>query len=110
MSFFYSMPRGNFQTTINNSPSDWDNIKITEFSSSFFENENKFKVKNVIFHNPATIVFWADGSKTVVKCGKGDCYDAEKGLALCYMKKALGNKGNFNEVLKEHLEEEYERT
>ena len=59
--------------------------------------------KRVIFNAPATIVLWRDGSKTVVTCQKGDQYDPEKGLALCFMKKALGNKGNFNNILKAGL-------
>lgn len=62
-----------------------------------------FRIKKVIFNNPATIVYWEDGTKTVVKCGKDDTFDAEKGLALCFMKKALGNKGNFNNTIKEHI-------
>lgn len=62
--------------------------------------------KNVIFHDPATIVYWDDGSKTVVKCGEDDVYDQEKGLALCYMKKILGNTGNYNEILKKYCEVE----
>lgn len=56
-------------------------------------------IKNVIFNDPATIVFWSDGTKTVVKCGDGDIFDPEKGLAMAIAKKALGNKGNyFNEI------------
>ena len=56
--------------------------------------------EKVIFNDPATIVYWSDKTKTVVKCGEGDIYDKEKGLALCYMKKMLGNKGNYNDTLK----------
>lgn len=56
--------------------------------------------KSIIFNRPATIVLWADGTKTIVKCSSKDAWDPEKGLALCFMKKALGNKGNFNNVLK----------
>lgn len=59
--------------------------------------------EKVIFNEPATIVIWKDGSKIVVKCQKNDEYDPEKGLALCFMKKALGNKGNFNNILKKEL-------
>lgn len=59
--------------------------------------------EKVIFNEPATIVIWKDGSKTVVKCQKNDEYDPEKGLALCFIKKALGNKGNFNNILKKEL-------
>ena len=51
-------------------------------------------IQKVIFNDPATIVIWADGTKTVVKC---DCelYDPEKGLAMAISKKALGNNGNY---------------
>ena len=64
------------------------------------------EVKKVIFHNPATIVYWDDNTKTVVKCGEEDTFDKEKGLALCYMKRMLDNKGNYNNILKEWCEEE----
>lgn len=50
------------------------------------------KIKRVIFHDPATIVFWMDGTKTVVKTGPDDIYNPEVGLAMCISKKALGDK------------------
>ena len=46
------------------------------------------EIKNVIFNDPATIVFWKDGTKTVVKCQDGDEFDPEKGLAMAIAKKA----------------------
>lgn len=61
------------------------------------------KIKEVIFNDPATIVLWKDGTKTVVKCGPGDTYDPEKGLALCMLKKQCGNKGNFNNLFRKYL-------
>lgn len=60
----------------------------------------------VIFHDPATIVFWTDGTKTVVKCQPGDTYSKEMGLALCFSKKMLGNQSNFNNEFKKWLPEE----
>ena len=60
----------------------------------------------VIFHDPATIVFWNDGTKTVVKCQPGDIYSKEMGLALCFSKKMLGNKSNFNNEFKKWIPEE----
>ena len=62
-----------------------------------------FRIKKVIFNNPATIVYWKDGTKTVVKCVDNEPYDKEKGLALCFMKKALGNKGNYNNIFREYI-------
>ena len=63
-------------------------------------------IKDVIFNRPATIVFWADGSKTVVKCSKNDVYDPEKGLAMAIVKKAYGNKGNYYKVFSTWVEPE----
>ena len=60
-------------------------------------------IKKVIFNNPVTIVIWNDGTKTTVKCSERDEYSEEVGLAMCISKKALGNKGNFNEVFKKHI-------
>lgn len=60
-------------------------------------NSCKPTIKNVIFNNPATIVMWSDGTKTVVKCGENDDFDPEKGIAMCCMKKLLGtNKTGSN--------------
>lgn len=39
-------------------------------------------IKKVIFNDPATIVFWKDGTKTVVKSQEGAEFDPEKGLAM----------------------------
>ena len=50
------------------------------------------KIKKVIFNDPATIVFWNDGTKTVVKCQENDTFDHEKGLAMCIAKRFIGLK------------------
>lgn len=63
------------------------------------------KIKKVIFNNPATIVFWADETKTIVKCQEKDIYDPEKGLAMAITKKALGNEGNYFETIKKWTEQ-----
>jgi hypothetical protein len=66
----------------------------------------KLPIKNVIFSNPATIVFWLDGSKTVVKCQPGDTFDPEKGLAMAVVKYMCGNQGNYCSQLKKWLPKE----
>lgn len=76
--------------TINNA--SISNRKV-EYNAMF----KRAKIKNVIFNDPATIVFWSDGTKTVVKCGENDIYDPEKGLAMAVAKKYLGtNKSHSN--------------
>lgn len=57
-------------------------------------------IKDVIFNPPATIVFWADGTKTVVKAQNGEPFDPEKGLAMAITKRIYGDKGRYFEVIK----------
>lgn len=65
----------------------------------------KKAINNVIFNDPATIVLWSDGSKTVVKAN-GEPFDPEKGLAMAIAKKALGNEGNYYDIFREWLPKE----
>ena len=55
-------------------------------------------IKKVIFNDPATIVLWDDGTKTVVKCSEGDTYSEWSGLAFCICKKLMGDE--FHKVFK----------
>ena len=63
-------------------------------------------ITNVIFNNPATIVYWEDGARTIVKTNKEDCenFDKEKGLAMAISKKAFGNKGNYYNNFKKWID------
>lgn len=65
-------------------------------------------IENVIFNDPATIVFWNDGSKTVVKAQNDEPFDPEKGLAMAICKKMLGNQGNYYDVFRKWIPEEDE--
>lgn len=59
------------------------------------------EIKQVIFNPPATIIFWFDGTKTVVKCQEGDIFDPEKGMTMAITKKFFGNTGSYcNEIKK----------
>lgn len=78
-----------------------ETLVIKEKESSML----KGKIEKVIFNNPATIVFWKDGTKTVVKVSN-EKFDPEKGLAMAIAKKALGNEGNYFNEIKKWLPEE----
>lgn len=67
----------------------------------------KVVIKKVIFNDPATIVFWSDGTKTVVKAGANDIFDPEKGLAMAISKKVLGNNYKAYGRFKKWLPKEY---
>lgn len=51
-------------------------------------------IKDVIFNDPATIVFWNDNTKTVVRA-QGEAFDPEKGLAMAFAKKMFGNNHDY---------------
>ena len=65
-------------------------------------------IKNVIFNDPATIVLWNDGTKTVVKV-QNEKFDPEKGLAMAIAKKYFGNKGSYYNVFRKWLAKEETR-
>lgn len=75
-------------------------------SSEFYKRCSFVKnveIKQVLYKNPATIVYWSDGSKTVVKCQREDTYDPEKGLAMAILKKIKGNTGRYYNEFKKWL-------
>ena len=82
-------------------------IKKLKEDLETFEADKYIKIRKVIFSGPATIVFWNDGSKTVVKCTKGDHLNYEMGIAMCALKKLFGDSYlNFKKDLKKWAPEE----
>lgn len=64
---------------------------------------NNPKITKVVFNDPATIIFWSNGEKTVVKCRDQEIFDPEKGLAMAIAKHTLGNNGNYYNEFKKWL-------
>lgn len=87
-----------------------DKIKesINHEPIKFYPNDNRpnsIYIKDVRFSPPATIVFWSDNTKTVVKAQNGEPFDAEKGLMACIIKRITGNTGRYNELFKKYIKE-----
>lgn len=91
--------------------SNCDQLAALSYARYYYDKyvESKEPIKKVIFNDPATIVFWSDGTKTVVKCHDEE-FDPEKGLAMAISKKALGNQGNYFNIFKKWTESYYEKT
>lgn len=53
----------------------------------------------VIFNPPATIVYWRDGTKTVVRCDN-DEFSEEFGFAMACMRKIFGTRNAFKAQFK----------
>jgi len=74
----------------------------------FFE-DRKNAIRKVIFHDPATIIFWKDGSKTVVKCKKGEEFNKMTGFAMCCCKHFFGDEGsNYQKTFKKWIGEDWD--
>ena len=63
-------------------------------------------IENIFFNEDKGVVVikWVDGTKTKVKCQENEPFDAEKGIALCFMKRAFHNRGCYNDVFKKYVE------
>lgn len=51
----------------------------------------KIYITKVLYNNPATIVFWSDGTQTRNICPSDALYNPDTGLAFCMLKKLMGN-------------------
>ena len=60
---------------------------------------NSVDVQKVIFNPPATIVFWGDGTKTVVKTMSGEPFDMYHGFTAALAKKAYGNSTRVRKIV-----------
>lgn len=70
------------------------------FNSKYLTRSDVYSnIKKVIFNNPATIVYWHDGGKTVVKCSDNDTFSEETGLVMAINKKLFGDD-YYNKVKK----------
>ena len=74
-----------FRGYISDQGNEWLYDEIKYHSRCAYQNA-KLDIKKVIFNPPATIVFWTDGTKTVVKA-HDEPFDQEKGIAMALVKK-----------------------
>lgn len=49
-------------------------------------------VAKIISNDPCTIVFFADGTKTIVRVSDDETFDADKGIYIALLKKAMGSQ------------------
>ncbi len=59
------------------------------------------KPKRIIHNRLATIVFWNDNTKTVVKCSENDEPDNYTAFCAAYCKKVFGNNSHLKRVIKD---------
>ena len=58
------------------------------------------KVARIFYDDVATVVFWTDGTKTVVKCPEGTPYDEYTAFCAALAKKIYGNNSKLQREIK----------
>lgn len=66
--------------------------KYYDYTQASAAYRSAFGIDKVVYSPPATIVFWKDGSKTVVKCSENDVFDPLAGIAMALMRKVYGKE------------------
>ena len=89
----------------NGSSKCWNELKTicaltdSELISKKAYNKRIFlEIKDIIINDPATIILWKDGTKTVVKCQNEDTFDPGTGIAMAILKKLYGNSGFYKDI------------
>ena len=68
--------------------------------------DSKYIPKQIIFNAPATIVFWKDGTKTVVKCMEDEDFNPYYGFVAALAKKIFVTNSEVNRIVKKYSEVE----
>lgn len=59
-----------------------------------------YQPERVLFSGDKTIVFWKDGSKTMVSCAEGQPFDEYTGFVAALAKKVYGSTSRVKRILK----------
>ena len=92
----YDVVDGNITNDNGHTYTDWDDV--IKFLSKWYNFEKVADdsiIYRVIFNDPATIILWSDGTKTIAKTHGDDAFDPEKGFAVACAKKLLGGGNAF---------------
>lgn len=75
--------------------------KIDELQRRLKDYKTGMDIQRIVFNPPATIVFWKDGTKTVVKCQKDQEFNPYFGFCTAVAKRIYGNNSRVNRMVEE---------
>ena len=79
----------------------WKQMPVTEYKSPGYSYlPTKYEPKSIIFNKPATIVFWKDGTKTVVKCAKGEKWNEYNAFCAALAIKIFGSNSRVQKIVR----------
>ena len=75
-------------------------LKKPDASTSTKSHKQYYKPVRIIYNSPATIVFWSDGTKTVVKKRKGERFNEYNAFCAALAKKVFESNSAVNKIVK----------
>lgn len=88
---------GTYHATLKPIPTSYRVDEDSNYGGSLKEvhgySEKNVYITKVLYNNPATIVFWNDGTQTRNICPKGTEYNPDTGLTFCVLKKLMSSNG-----------------
>lgn len=83
------------------------NSEVIWTARDLFLNKGDFtmKIKEVTYSGKATIVFWTDGTKTVVKTAEGETFSKDVGLAMAIAEKYFGSYSAMKSYIKRNTKD-----
>ena len=66
---------------------------------------NMFDIDRIVYNPPATIVFWKDGTKTVVKCDPSEKFSKYHGFCAAVTKRLYITSSQINRIVKGGFEQ-----
>lgn len=79
-----------------------DSLIKTAYDLSY---KRRFTPVQIIFNDPATIVFWEDGTKTVVKCAPGTPFNKYAGFCAALAKHVYVSNSAINRLVNDGLDQ-----
>nr|DAU44373.1 MAG TPA: hypothetical protein [Caudoviricetes sp.] len=76
----------------------------TSYGNQAFEPSYRLDIKRIVVNGPATIVWWNDGTKTVVKISNDDGWDPYAAVAYALAKKHFGTNSAFKKKVMKKME------
>ena len=92
--YIYKSPKEKYVKCTDNKPEIHGNLmhsRICPWDSVKNQSVCLSDPDRIIFNPPATIVFWKDGTKTVVKCAEGEKFDPYTGFCYAFTEHFLGS-------------------
>lgn len=79
----------------------WDSTDRIDSASKAYESiVRALAIDHIFYDDIATVVFWKDGTKTIVKCPEGTPYDEYTAFCVAVAKKFYGTNSAIKRVIK----------